>query len=127
MKKLLTICFSACLPVMLMVGCSGSPPETVAQIVNVNNHLCQSTKEYTAFAAGSYTIKIFEPNDSRNPDIWQGPVCISSEPNKVNCGFDLSLVKSVKPTVDMKEIEVVVFSGSSSHTVRIVLANCQVK
>ena len=51
-----------------------------------------------------------------------------SEANKVNCGFDLSLVKSVKPTVNMKEIEVVVFSGSnSSHTVRIVLANCQAK
>ena len=127
MNKVLTICFSACLPVTLIAGCSSSAPEAVAKVVNVNTHLCQSTKEYTASVVGAYTIKIFEPDDAKNPDAWQGPVCISSELNNVNCGFDLSLVDSVKPMADGKEIEVVVYSGSNSHTVRIELANCQVK
>ena len=121
MNKLLATCLS----LMLMAGCSGPPSEPRA--VNVNNHLCQSTKPYTAFTVGSYTVKIFEPNDSSNPDVWQGPLCISSESKKVNCGFDLSLIKSVKPTADMKAIEVVVFSGSNSRTATIPLANCQVK
>ena len=127
MNKLLIIGFSACLQIMLIASCSSSTSEKVVKVINVNTHLCQSAKEYTSSAVGPYTIKIFEPNDSKNPDIWQGPVCISSEANKVNCGFDLSLVKSVKPTENMKELEVVVFSGSNSHTVRIELGSCQVK
>ena len=121
MNKLLATCLS----LMLMAGCSGPPSEPRA--VNVDAQLCQSTKPYTTFIVGSYTVKIFEPNDSSNPDVWQGPLCISSESNKVNCGFDLSLIKSVKPTADTKALEVVVFSGSNSRTATISLANCQVR
>lgn len=123
MNKYLAVHFLISL--LAMAGCTDSPPTPKA--ISVNSHLCQSTKEYTTFAVGSYVIKIFEPNDLKNPDIWQGPVCILSEQNKVSCGFDLSLVKSVKPTADMKEIEVVIFSGSNSRTARITLSNCQLK
>lgn len=42
---------------------------------------------------------------------------------KVECGFELSLIKSVKPITDMNSIDLVVFSGSNSHTARITLAN----
>lgn len=127
MNKLLLVYFKLTLTVLALVGCSDSQPHNTDKAVKVNSQLCQSKMDFTASVVGPYTIKIFEPNDSKNPDIWQGPVCIQSETKKVECGFELSLIKSVTPTTDMNSIDIVVFSGSNSHTARITLANCEIK
>ena len=78
----------------------------------MNTQLCHATVDFTSRVVGPYTIKIFEPNDPKNPDIWQGPICVHSEIKKVDCGFALSLIKSVTPAQDRNSIDVVVFSGT---------------
>lgn len=127
MRAYLLIGLTACLPALLFAGCSKSPAGAIVKPVVVDSHLCQTALPYTTLSVAAYTVTIFEPNDPKSPDIWQGPVCVRSEVNQVDCGFDLSLVKSVKPTDDMKAIEVVTFSGSTSRTVRIELATCKLE
>lgn len=127
MRKLLINCPRLCLFALMLMGCTAVQTEHTDGTVTVNSQLCKSGMDFTSSVIGHYTIKIFQPNDSKNPDIWQGPVCIESETRKVHCGFDLSLVKSVKPAGDMKSMDVVVFSGSNSHTARITLATCEIK
>ena len=124
MKKFLRIYFIV-LSATAMAGCSGSVPDAVSKSVNVDSHYCQLTKDHTLLTVGAYTIKIFEPNDLKNPDVWQGPICVTSESSNVNCGFDLSLIKRVTPSADMQQIEVAVFSGSNSRTAKISLATCR--
>lgn len=125
MKKLLSFYFTV-LSAAAMAGCSGSVPDAVSRSVNVDSRYCQLTKDHTLLTVGPYTIKIFEPDSLKNPEVWQGPLCVTSELSNVNCGFDLSLIKSVTPVADMTEIEVVTFSGSNRGTASISLANCQV-
>ena len=119
--------FYPCLLVLILAGCTEAQSDRPSKTVTVNDQLCQSKMEFTSRAVGPYIIKIFEPNDAKNPDIWQGPMCIQSATKKVNCGFELSLVKAVKPALDLKSIDVVVFSGSNSRTARITLATCDIQ
>ena len=120
------------LPILLLIGCNGAQTEPTDKRIadtpiTVNTQLCHATTDFTSRVVGPYTIKIFEPNDPKNPDIWQGPICVHSEIKKVDCGFALSLIKSVTPAQDRNSIDVVVFSGSNSHTARITLDTRKIK
>jgi hypothetical protein len=127
LNKPLSVCFQLTLAAEALVGCTDPTAHNADGAIKVHGQLCQSKMDFTSSVVGPYTIKIFEPNDSKNPDIWQGPVCIQSETKAVECGFELSLIKSVKPAVDLISIDIVVFSGSNSRTARIALANCEIK
>lgn len=111
------------LGVGLLAACSGGSESKPA--VRVGTQLCDSTAPYTTLKLSDYTVRIFEPNDPQRPEIWQGPVCVASKTNNVDCGFELSLVKRVAPTADGDALEVSVFSGSNTRTVRIMLATCE--
>ena len=127
MDKSLADSFYLYLLALLLTGCAVTPTKDVDKTVTVNSQLCQSMEGFTLSVVGPYQVRIFEPNDLRSPDIWQGPVCVESETKMVNCGFRLSLIKSVTPSSDMKSIDIIVFSGSNSRTARITLATCEIK
>lgn len=113
-----------CLLGATLWGCERATIETPATPVSLNAALCESAATFTAIDVGAYTIKLFEPNEAKAPDIWQGPLCIESQSMKVACGFDLSLIKRVTPSSDGQAIEVITFSGSNSYTTRITLSTC---
>jgi len=114
-KRALIICL---MTFLFVAACSEQ------RVVSVNSHLCKSEMPFTRIEAGEYVIKIFEPNSKTNPDIWQGPLCLSHEKSGSVCGFDLSLIKSVTPDSKNKYIDVDVFSGSNSWSYRIELDSC---
>ena len=125
------LCLSLSFPILMLIGCNGAQSKPADKRVadkpiTVNTQLCHATVDFTSRVVVPYTIKIFEPNDPKNPDIWQGPICVHSEIKKVGCGFSLSLIKSVTPVQDRNSIDVVVFSGSNSRTARITLDTCKI-
>ena len=89
--------------------------------------LCETALPFTQLDVKGFTIRIFEPDDEKQPTVWQGPVCIMHKQSGKQCGFDLSLVKGVSPSRDKNYITVGVFSGSNAHDVRIRLDNCRIE
>ncbi|MET1257376.1 hypothetical protein [Aliikangiella maris] len=72
-----------------------------------------------------YDIKIFNPNDSVKPDIWEGPICFQQLSSGNECIADYSLIKAVRIIKGLSVAEIDVFSGSNNTLKKISLDSCK--
>jgi len=89
--------------------------------------LCHSSAHYTELKSEKYNLKIFSPDNSIHPEIWQGPVCVTNISSNRQCGVELSLIKAVKILPDNKFFIVEVFSGSNAGIIKVNLKNCKIE
>ncbi|MDH5180162.1 MAG: hypothetical protein OEZ39_16005 [Gammaproteobacteria bacterium] len=105
-----------------MSGCTAQPMTDRAEAGAA--HVCQTTADYTAHETEDHTIRVYDPNRKKDPDIWQGPVCITNKKTGKTCGYDLSLIKQYEVQRDKGYILVETFSGSNTALYRVEIATC---
>jgi len=86
---------------------------------------CQFDGNFTSIDLTGYRVKIFNPNDIEQPDIWEGPVCIINTKKNTACSSEVSLIKSVNVSSDEKYLLVNQYSGSNETIVKIEMDSCE--
>lgn len=101
---------------LLMSGCGGK---------NESLNHCDPSVPHTLLTHENYAIYIQNPDDAKNPTIWEGPICIDSETSDEQCVFEESLISIVEPNLNSKIIHITTFSGSQSSQWQLDLVSCQ--
>jgi hypothetical protein len=87
--------------------------------------ICSITEPHTALEFGKYTVNIFGPNETVNPDIWEGPLCITNAGTQSTCVIDVSLIKKVSYNSDNGTLAVSIFSGSNAEDIQLDMDSCK--
>ncbi len=88
--------------------------------------ICSITEPHTSLKFGRYTVNLFGPNEAVNPDIWEGPICITNTGNQSTCAIDVSLIKAVTYNSDNGTLAVSIFSGSNAENIQLDMDSCKV-
>ena len=87
--------------------------------------VCAVETPYTALAHRDFVIRLYEPDDLKHPEIWQGPICVYRPSATLVCGVDLSLLRDAR--VEGQYLHITQFSGSNLQRVRMELATCRIE
>lgn len=100
----------------LISGCGGTKES--------RNH-CDPSISHTLLTHKNYSIYIQNPDDVKNPTIWEGPICIDSDTRDEPCTFEESLISGVETDSNTDTIHITTFSGSESWQWKLELTSCQ--
>ena len=110
--------FATFVIILLLASCE--------HVRNISPDSCSLSGNYTTINFQNYKVMLFGPNDKRNPDIWEGPVCIENKKKGSVCAQDLSLIKGVKQDEVTGKLIVYAFSGSNEVRVHLDMDSCKI-
>jgi len=113
------IILSSLATLLLTASCANS------NVGALEDAICHSNQPHTLLFKSGYEIKIFNPNNVTNPDIWEGPVCIRKTQEDSYCIKEYSLIRSVEINPSSDEAEIKTFSGSSAEIKQVKIESCQ--
>ena len=88
--------------------------------------ICSADKPHTVLEFGKYAVNVFGPNENVNPDIWEGPICITNTENQSACAIDVSLIKEITYNANNGKLAVVIFSGSNAENIQLDMDTCKI-
>lgn len=117
MKSVLKTIFLL-LPLLLLASCqkTASPAHAI----------CSNQEPHTELVFGKYIVNLFGPNETVNPDMWEGPICITNKMNGSSCAIDISLVKEVTYSADSGNLVTIIQSGSNAERIRLDMDTCNI-
>lgn len=122
MKK---ICLALVVVFFTVVLASCDQPFTQSFSSAAESENCQIDGDFTSIDLAGYQVKMFNPNDLEQPDIWEGPVCIVNTKKNTACSSEISLIKSVRISNDEKYLLVNQFSGSNETIIKVAMDSCE--
>lgn len=87
--------------------------------------ICDADVPHSTLEYNGYRVRLYGPNDTESPDIWEGPICITDTVRNSACIADLSLIKGVSFDHENNKLLVNVFSGSNEEYFSLSMDSCR--